>query len=817
MSVIMNPFARMQCDMDRKVASFVDTPKPELDPTKLVTIDTDIKSACMELTMDMLKKLHRISDPITYPNVARYMMMVASMSPIKCICVGISPYENGILPTFAGAMSYSPLTCIGCTPSVQVLSQVMSLVAVMIKKAFVSKSKNVDASKIPTRDEYTARFAMMLRCSYSCLAAGVAFVNASPVITSNTAKRVRAASIFSEWVGGMIEIHTRNQYKLTIVSMGALAESSMNDVFKSYQGAKSNISYTKTSNPAMLQHMNVSKSEEPTPINNAITNQERALDEIMGNNPGMTVKASFQWYAYSDELLLTVVKERSIMHMTRLLVDEAPEQLLDTFLNTVLNIITKPNMESLMGAITNIRLHEDPAPVDNRSATSGFNPFDNQNMMMQASSQAVAQPTTPVNPFLSAINEANTAADTRTNTGPNPNTEMSQGPPMVTKRSTIGQMIDPSGKAVSHHVIVLDSMIRTLSETLTGYKDIQSDLAQLLIRQAKTYAALKDNRIRTPEEVEELQEYLDSFAEFCTNMTTNMEKAYGVVAALPAVVEGDRGVYEHETHPVGPLMRRSDGSTMKDYVYTEIRANANRTQEINSAMGENTEQYTNAVPPVQMVPGPSMVPPPPQQMSTSTPVMMQQNMAQPTVISASSGGFNPFEVALGIAPAQVMPTIVDLSTTGDSSMFQGAKQFVYECADEMLDEAEGEDDEELFAASMDLMRDTDWHGMTFKNVPAEKIALYFTIETAKGDMCVLDCLSLIVAEYMSIHNGEKPSKEMMEKIFEVLNTDDEDRAGFIRMLPNWIKSSTSAMELMDMMNESEDEESGSDESEDEEE
>lgn len=811
----MNPFAFAQCEMDRKVASFVDKPRPSLDTRKLVTIDTDIKNACTELTMGMLKKLHKIADPVTYPNIARYMMMVATMSPIKCLCVGISPYENGILPTFAGAMSYSPLTCIGCTPSVQVLSQVMSLVAVMIKKAFVRKSKNVDTTKIPTRDEYTARFAMMLRCSYSCLAAGVAFVNASPVITSNTAKRVRAASIFSEWVGGMIEIHSRNQYKLTIVSMGALAESSMNDVFKSYQGAKSNVNYTKTSNPAMLQHMNVSKTEDTTPIDDTITSQERALDEVMGNNPGMTVRAVFRWYTYSDELLLAVVKERAITHMTRLLVDETPEQLLDTFLNTVLKILTNPNMEmnSLMSAITDIRLPAETSHGDDMSTTSGFNPFENQSAMMQANNQQVTQASTVVNPFVSVASEMNATTDTRTSTGPNPNAESSQGPPMVTKRSTIGQMIDPSGKAVSHHVIVLDSMIRTLSETLTSYKDMQGDLSELLIRQAKTYALLRDNRIRSQEEIEELNEYLDSFAEFCTNMMSNMEKAYGVVAALPAVVEGDRGVYEHETHPVGPLMRRADGSTMKDYVYTEIRTNANRMQEINSVMNQSTSQNATSVPPMEMTPGANMMPGVSAQMITSMPMERREDPSLSTTASNTTGAFNPFEVALGISTAPSAHAIVDLSTSGDPNMFQSAKEFVYGCADDMLNELDVEDDQK--SEILRTVMRTNWSAKKFTGIHPELVALEYKIRTAKGDMNVLDCLSLIVAEYMSIHNREKPSEDMMRKIFEVLNTDDEDRAGFVCMLPNWIKSSTSAMELINMMNESDDEDQGSVEPDDE--
>ena len=793
----------MASHMSAKIRSFVDTPKPSLDTRKLVTIDTDIKNACTELTMDTLKKLEKIADPVTYPNVARYMMMIASSSPVKCICVGISPYENGILPTFAGAMAYSPATCIGCTPSVQVLSQVMSMIAVIIKKTFVSRKRETDSYKVPSRDEYTSKFAMMLRSSYACLMAGVVFINASPVITSNTAKKVRSASIFSEWIGGMIEIHSRNQYKLTIVSMGALAESSMNDVFKSYEGAKMNVSYTKTSNPAMLQHMNVNKEQCPTPISNEITKEEMMLDEMMGNNPGSIVRSKFCWYTYSDELLLTVVKERSITQMTRLLVDETPEELLSTFLNSVLNIITNTTMDSnpLLNMISGMSLAEDTNPADNASTTSGFNPFAGMAGNTQTEEQPVNRESAPMNPFLQAINDTNTSSEARMNPGSNPNAESSQGPPMVNKRSTIGQMIDPAGKAVSHHVIVLDSMIRTLSETLTGYKDLHKDLGELMVRQANIYVKLSDNRIRSPEEVEEMNEYLESFTDFCTSTMSNMEKAYGVVSALPAVVEGDRGVYEHETQPVGPLMRRADGSTMKDYVYTEMRANAARNEQINSIMNPQTEETTEPATFNQPNANTGMTTNTSAQAPMSGMMSPNQSSNQVAPASGNTNAFNPFSAVLGIAPTQSVSTIVDLSTTGDVNMLQAAKELVYECADEFLDEspADGMD----FNDTLNGFIEMNWSNQTFSGIPSDMIAIYYKIGTAKGDMSVLDCISLIVAEYMSINNGEKPSEQVMRNIFGVLNVDDEDRAGFLSMLPNWIKSTTSAMELMSMMEEDE--------------
>jgi len=36
--------------------------------------------------------------------------------------------------------------------------------------------------------------------------------------------------------------------------------------------------------------------------------------------------------------------------------------------------------------------------------------------------------------------------------------------------------------------------------------------------------------------------------------------------SLPAVIEGDWGIYEHGAMPVAPLMRREDGLSMKQHV-----------------------------------------------------------------------------------------------------------------------------------------------------------------------------------------------------------------------------------------------------------
>ena len=63
-----------------------------------------------------------------------------------------------------------------------------------------------------------------------------------------------------------------------------------------------------------------------------------------------------------------------------------------------------------------------------------------------------------------------------------------------------------------------------------------------------------------------------------------MEEAMNHVRALPAVVEGDRGIYELETTPVAPLLRRDDGNTMKQYVYAPTVTNST----VNRAGGGDT-------------------------------------------------------------------------------------------------------------------------------------------------------------------------------------------------------------------------------------
>jgi hypothetical protein len=154
------------------------------------------------------------------------------------------------------------------------------------------------------------------------------------------------------------------------------------------------------------------------------------------------------------------------------------------------------------------------------------------------------------------------------------------------------------------------------------------------------------------------------------------------------------------------------------------------------------------------------------------------------------------------------PSESDLSTTGDSSKFADAQKFVYESADHLMDEIEGNDGPGDMQRLLETAWDTDWNNMTFKGIHGNTIVHEYRIETAKGYLCVLDCISLIVAEYMSVNNGAKPDDNVVQNIFEVLNADDDKRAAFILKLPNLIKSTTSALQFISMMETVSDEASG---------
>ncbi len=582
--------AIMSVALNERLSKIPDRIRNRADVSKPNSIQSTIRVRSMDATMSALRRLNTISDPLTYANVARGLMLIGSSSPIRCICVGIKPYENGILPSFATALAYSPRLCIGVTPSVQVLSQLMSLSAMKIKDKIANRHGITDGNGFITRDEYTARFAIMLRCSYSCVEAGVAFVNSSPVIVGSIAKECLSSSIFSEWIANMVMIHAELGIKLLVLSMGASADECLNEATSAYPTMSSNMTLIKTPNPAAIARMNVSRRETPCPIPNVPMVAELYIDKMMGTDLSMSPRAGFNWNTYPDQILEKFMGSDSVSGLVELLVDHAPVRLLNEATNTIRNTYVVMSDFDIENMVESVGV----APSQAESGAEKTNWADSTN---EYHSETVpgnenTQPDVPMNPFHNietsqATNQGGGRSDNGNN---NRDGNKFGGPYGVTERSQLGQLLDPSGKGVSQQVIVIESFNQRANEIMTSYKEISSNMGELVKRQTTIMDILTKMGHVDASSYDEAVEFLDTFKEFCESVMEKMEEAYGVVEGLPAVVEGDRGIYELETMPVAPLMRRDDGKTMKQYVYGPAHESSRRSGTDGQSANETTQQ-----------------------------------------------------------------------------------------------------------------------------------------------------------------------------------------------------------------------------------
>lgn len=572
--------------LNARMSTITERIRTTADTTKVTATQNAIRSRCINVTMSMLRKMYVISDTTTYSDVSRGMLAVANSAPIKCVCVGISPYENGILPPFATSLAYSPRTCIGCTPSVQVLSQIMSLCASRIEFRNAKLLGIENATTIKTTDEYATKFAMMLRCSYACVEAGVAFVNCSPVVTSTVSKTCLSMSLFSEWIANVVMIHIQHSFRITIISMGMVAENAISDAVGSYPIMNPSMNLIRVANPAALPRMSVTKTKMGTPINNSITNGESILDAIVGRDPFPSVRTGYDWNSYEITTLDKFMKSNEIKPVVELLADHEPDRLLNQFVNSVEGLfvtMSEYDVEAMMqsmsvnenanaSASTN-EIHSETVPVNTPTNDSSvMNPFENVNSSIDNNSGA----------------GMNDNSNTDANQGRTQS--KSDGPYMFPKRSQLGQLLDPTGKGVSQQVIIIDSINLRCNEILIANKELNENMRTIAERQVHLMDVMNKFGIIDRETKEDASEFLTTFTSFCEDVMEKMETSKGVIEAMPAVIEGDRGIYEHETMPVAPLLRRDDGSTMRQYVYGPAMKSAESSEEVNS----NTVDNSNA-------------------------------------------------------------------------------------------------------------------------------------------------------------------------------------------------------------------------------
>jgi hypothetical protein len=156
------------------------------------------------------------------------------------------------------------------------------------------------------------------------------------------------------------------------------------------------------------------------------------------------------------------------------------------------------------------------------------------------------------------------------------------------------------------------------------------------------------NGVLSEEDKEEALTFMESFEEFYKHIMKDLEEQYGTIAGSPDIVDGDRGIYEHKTHPSAPMRRSIDGRTMKEFVYGNMMESA----KTNSAS----------------VPAPPPVPPQAREQEPGTPMV----------------GFNPFLAQPSANVSAISNT--DLTVAGDNSMLEKAEEFVQMLAEKLSDE-----------------------------------------------------------------------------------------------------------------------------------
>lgn len=140
-------------------------PRTYADVSKLNMNMSEIKYRAVNATMDIPTNLKAVSDESTYLNVLSAILRLRTRPRLSA---------SVWAPTsFAFALAYSPMRCIGVTPSIQVLSQVRSFFAVRMKDAYMNNNAHVPTTGVMKRNEDTAKFATILRRSCTCTQAGV--------------------------------------------------------------------------------------------------------------------------------------------------------------------------------------------------------------------------------------------------------------------------------------------------------------------------------------------------------------------------------------------------------------------------------------------------------------------------------------------------------------------------------------------------------------------------------------------------------------------------------------------------------------------
>ncbi|KAF4460192.1 benzoate 4-monooxygenase cytochrome P450 [Fusarium albosuccineum] len=543
----------------RSARGVPDRVRVKADTGSTDSIMHDMRSLTMTATYDFIHKLDDMGFGDRFDATVRGLMTVGYSVPIKILCIGLYPYEQDILPPIATSLAYSPIKCSGVTPSVQVLSQAMAMVMRVKSNRSKTKSTVGTVDRRVAESGFVAKYAEMLRCSYMCSVVGVSFINCVVVPSNNIAKKVRCASLFSEWLGRVIEIHDKFGFKMNIVAMGEMAADSVRNTFSAFRGTNRKVSYVGTSNPAMISYMNINKYNSICPLDDSITSTEAAVYKMMSVDDYTIPNVEYQWKTYPSDVLYEIMTDQSIGSLARALAAHTVEELLVPFeimsRNLFSNISTKP-IGYTPGAIPDT---DDNRSVVTESAAINTGVFANQHTGPSSKPSIFAD---------------NSGADQGVQYGQDGgggggdhqqsfNQTAQDRNFYVNRSSIIAQMNDVTGKSKSQQVIVLENMLSKLENILELFRTREVTIMKMA-------DAVESIASANSVEDDELDEILTVVKERYPEQMRELEEAVAVVGAMPALIEGDTGVIEGMIQPSAPLMRRYDGTTMRDNVYEQM-------------------------------------------------------------------------------------------------------------------------------------------------------------------------------------------------------------------------------------------------------
>ena len=420
-----------------------------------------------------------------------------------------------------------------------------------------SKNKNLYTDMSNDEMILMAKFAMLLRCSYLCSAVGVAFVNCVPVPVDNMAKRVLCASLFSEWLGKMIKIHNSYGFRMTVMAMGAFSADAVHSTFTSYKGSNTMVRYIGVTNPAAISYMNVVKIPGQHPIPNQITTIEAHVNSIVGMDTVPSNYTEYHWKTYPKDIVTKFMKEDTIGPLTKALVDHTAEDLAIPFLNMARNLFNSAN--PIPSGIT-------PGVLPDTSDKGSVVSANMDQFADQAQQQTSVRKAT--GPIFAQQNQNQSAYQSpepnlSQNTGSNQNQFANDRQLFIGRNSVIARMNDASGASKSQQTIILDNMIAKLETVLESFRSRE----KTIMKMSGMIETIVD---RHSVEDDDLNDIVSAIKERFPTEIAELEEAVSVVAAMPAVIEGDTGVIEGVIQPAAPLMRRYDGTTMRDGVYEQM-------------------------------------------------------------------------------------------------------------------------------------------------------------------------------------------------------------------------------------------------------